>query len=259
MNPRRSKRGWIAGLFAGVAAVGTVVLLHGLFELIDRRSTPPAFSYDQRAEWYDIALVRMEYLGRDPMGMIDAKSSYAVGMLLALAAVFVVTAIGTWLAARGGAPGSSVFPVFLSTWASFAAGAVVGHFGQTVWNFREGLDRDGAFIAFADGTIRTGSDYGLVWGFPVALLTALLWLMVRPRASAEPAGVPPGQQHQQPPYGQQPPHIEEPMWATAVQDPVYDAEHDSTRAVPGREAQGQHQAETHDEPGDGPDLSKRSD
>lgn len=262
MNPRRSKRGWIAGLFAGVAAVGTIVLLHGLFELVDRRAAPPAFSYDQRAEWYDVALVRMEYLGRDPMGMIDAKSSYAVGMLLALAAVFVVTAIGTWLAARGGAPGSSVFPVFLSTWVSFAAGAVVGNFGQTVWNFRESLDQDGAFIAFADGTIRTGSDYGLVWGFPIAVLTALLWLLIRPRAERQYAGFPPGQP-QQPPYGQQGQRDpEEPMWATTVEDPPYDPAQD-TRAAPGSQADHSGQAgqvgQADGQAGDGPDLNKRAD
>lgn len=258
MNPRRSKRGWIAGLFAGGAAVGTVVLLHGLFELIDRRVAPPAYAYDRRGEWYDLALIRMEYLGRDPMGMIDAKSSYAVGMLLALGVLFFVTAIGTWWAARGTAPGSSVFPVFLSTWVSFIVGATLGNFAQTLWNFRSNVDFDGLLTAFVDGAIRTGSDYGLVWGFFVALVTALLWLMVKPKAERQPAGFPPGQAPQ-PPLGEQPPHIEEPMWATTVQDPPYDPAHD-TRAVPGSHADQAGQAGQADgQAGDGPDLNKRAD
>lgn len=251
MNPRRSKRGWLAGLFAGVAAVGTVILLHGLFELIDRAPIPPQ-AYSPQAKWYDLALIRMEYLGRDPVGAIDAKSSLAVGMLFALGAIFLVTAIGTWWAARGGTPGSSAFPVFLSTWISFTVGATVGRLGQSLWNFRDNLDTDGLLISTTDYAIQAGSNYGLVWGFPVALLTALLWLIVRPRAERQPAGFPPGQQP--PPYGQQPPprDNEEPMWATTVEDPPYDPAHD-TRAAPGSHADQSNQTD------DGPDLTKRPD
>jgi hypothetical protein len=252
MNPRRSKRGWLAGLFAGVAAVGTVLLLHGLFELIDRAPVPPQ-AFSPQAEWYDLALIRMEYLGRDPAGMIEAKSSLAVGMLFALGAVFLVTVIGTWWAARGSTPGSSVFPVFLSTWASFIIGATVGRFGQSLWNLRDDLDTDGILLSTTDYAIRAGADYGLVWGFHIALLTALLWLIVRPRAERQPAGFPPPGQ-QQPPYGQQPPpqDNEEPMWATTVEDPPYDPAHD-TRAAPGSHADQADQAD------DGPDLTKRPD
>jgi hypothetical protein len=251
MNPRRSKRGWLAGLFAGVTAVGTIVLLHGLFELIDRAPRPP---YSGGAEWYDLVLIRMEYLGRDPVGMIDAKSSLAVGMVFALGAVFVVTVIGTWWAARGGAPGSSAFPLFLSTWISFTIGAAVGRFGQTLWQFRDNRDFDGLLTSIMDGALRAGSDYGLVWGFPVALLTVLFWLVVRPRAERQPAGFPPGQQP--PPYGEEPPprDHEEPMWATTVEDPPYDPAHD-TRATPGSHADPGFQPDT-PAGDDGPDLNK---
>lgn len=257
MNPRRSKRGWLAGLFAGVAAVGTVLLLHGLFELADRAPVPPQ-AFSPQAEWYDLALIRMEYLGRDPVGMIDAKSSLAVGMLFALGAIFFVTAIGTWWAARGGTPGSSAFPVFLSTWISFIVGATVGRFGQSLWNFRDDLDMDGLFLSTVDYAIRAGGDYGLVWGFPIALVTTLVWLMVRPKAESQHAGFPPGQQP--PPYGQQGQRdSEEPMWATTVEDPPYDPAHD-TRAVPGSHADHSGQAgQADDQPGDGPDLNKRAD
>lgn len=250
MNPRRSKRGWLAGLFAGVAAVGTVLILHGLFELIDRTPVPPQ-AFSPQAEWYDLVLIRMEYLGRDPIGMIDAKSSHAVGMLVALGAVFFVTVIGTWWAARGGAPGSAVFPVFLSTWVSFIIGATVGRFGQSLWNLRDDLDTDGIVMSMTDYAIRAGSDYGLVWGFPIALLTALLWLLVRPRAELQPAGFPPGQP-QQPPYGEPPRDTEEPMWATTVEDPPYDPARD-TRPHPGSQADQAGQAD------DGTDLTKRAD
>ncbi|WP_109509927.1 hypothetical protein [Nocardioides speluncae] len=246
MNPRRSKRGWLAGLFAGVAAVGTVLLLQVLFELMDREPVPPA-AFSEGARWYDLALIRMEYLGPNPMDLIEAKSSYAVGMLLALGALFVVTAVGTWWAARGSAPGSSVFPVFLSVWMSFIVGAALGRSAQSMWTLRDSLGDDGMLLIVVDTGLRSGPDYGLFWGFPLAVIVALLWLMVRPRATAQAEGLPPGQQ-QPPPYDAEPPRIEEPMWATTVQDPPSDPEYD-TRAMPAGPAQ----------PDDGPDLTKRAD
>lgn len=107
--------------------------------------------------------------------------------MLSVVVAIVIVGLITALAARGAAPGSSVFPLFLSTWFSTViASSLAAAIYSRVVN-REIYDVEHSFGAQQVlDSLKTGALHGLQFGIFVALVTAVAWLIIRPRPAAAP-------------------------------------------------------------------------
>ncbi|WP_067441465.1 hypothetical protein [Nocardioides jensenii] len=184
MNIYRSTRGWLAGLVAAflwlLTEIGLQVIRRVFEDQVNRAVNDDSFLAI-------FASRQLTLFGPRPLQWARHDGWILAALVLSVVVAIVIVGLITALAARGAAPGSSVFPLFLSTWFSTViASSLAAAIYSRVVN-REIYDVEHSFGAQQVlDSLKTGALHGLQFGIFVALVTAVAWLIIRPRPAAAP-------------------------------------------------------------------------